>query len=226
MKYQWILFDADETLFSFNSYLGLKAMLVRYGIEFSEQDYEEFQAVNKPLWVAYQNKEISAQDLQRIRFEKLAKQTGEEPLVLNQQLMAEMAIVSQPLAQVRETLEGLKGKVKLGIITNGFTALQQKRLNNTETATYFDVVVVSEDVGVAKPDKRIFEYAFAQMGEFELSQVLMVGDTLSSDIQGGINAGIDTCWYNPHHAENRTGIKPTYEIHTMETLLEIASGRI
>lgn len=226
MKYQWILFDADETLFSFNSYLGLKAMLVRYGIEFSEQDYEEFQAVNKPLWVAYQNKEISAQDLQRIRFEKLAKQTGEEPLALNQQLMAEMAIVSQPLAQVRETLEGLKGKVKLGIITNGFTALQQKRLNNTETATYFDVVVVSEDVGVAKPDKRIFEYAFAQMGEFELSQVLMVGDTLSSDIQGGINAGIDTCWYNPHYAENSTGIKPTYEIHTMKTLLEIASGRI
>ena len=226
MKYQWILFDADETLFSFNSYLGLKAMLVRYGIEFSEQDYEEFQAVNKPLWVAYQNKEISAQDLQRIRFEKLAKQTGEDPLVLNQQLMAEMAIVSQPLAQVRETLEGLKDKVKLGIITNGFTALQQKRLNNTETATYFDVVVVSEDVGVAKPDKRIFDYAFAQMGEFELSQVLMVGDTLSSDIQGGINAGIDTCWYNPHRTENSTSIQPTYEIHSMNTLLEIASGRI
>ena len=221
MKYQWILFDADETLFSFNSYLGLKAMLVRYGIEFSEQDYEEFQAVNKPLWVAYQNKEISAQDLQRIRFEKLAKQTGEDPLVLNQQLMAEMAIVSQPLAQVRETLEGLKDKVKLGIITNGFTALQQKRLNNTETATYFDVVVVSEDVGVAKPDKRIFDYAFAQMGEFELSQVLMVGDTLSSDIQGGINAGIDTCWYNPHRTENSSGIQPTYEIHAMSELIKI-----
>lgn len=225
MKYQWILFDADETLFSFHSYLGLKSMLKRYGLEFNEQDYEAFQAVNQPLWVAYQNKEINAEALQRIRFESLAQKTGQDPLVLNRELMDEMAHVSQPLEGVREMLASLHGKVKMGIITNGFNALQQKRLENTQTAGFFDLLVVSETVGVAKPDRQIFDYAFSQMGEIERSKVLMVGDTLASDILGGNLAGIDTCWFNPKGLANETAIQPTYEIRSMAELIALASGQ-
>lgn len=225
MKYQWILFDADETLFSFHSYFGLKSMLKRYGLEFNEQDYEAFQAVNQPLWVAYQNKEINAEALQRIRFESLAQKTGQDPLVLNRELMDEMALVSQPLAGVREMLASLHGKVKMGIITNGFNALQQKRLENTQTAGFFDLLVVSETVGVAKPDRQIFDYAFSQMGEVERSKVLMVGDTLASDILGGNLAGIDTCWFNPKGLANETAIQPTYEIRSMAELIALASGQ-
>lgn len=225
MKYQWILFDADETLFSFHSYLGLKSMLKRYGLEFNEQDYEAFQAVNQPLWVAYQNKEINAEALQRIRFESLAQKTGQDPLVLNRELMDEMAHVSQPLEGVREMLASLHGKVKMGIITNGFNALQQKRLENTQTAGFFDLLVVSETVGVAKPDRQIFDYAFSQMGEVERSKVLMVGDTLASDILGGNLAGIDTCWFNPKGLANETAIQPTYEIRSMAELIALASGQ-
>lgn len=226
MKYQWILFDADDTLFSFNSYLGLNAMLKRYGIEFSEQDYVEFQAVNKPLWVAYQNKEITAQDLQRTRFEKLAAQTGQDPLALNHELLLEMATLSLPLENVPEMLNALHGKVKMGIITNGFDALQKKRLAYTQTAHHFDLLIVSENIGVAKPDPRIFDAAFAQMGNVDKSQVLMVGDTLTSDIQGGINVGIDTCWFNPSAQTNPTTIQPTYEIHSILELVAIASGEM
>lgn len=225
MKYQWILFDADETLFSFHSYLGLKSMLKRYGLEFNEQDYEAFQAVNQPLWVAYQNKEINAEALQRIRFESLAQKTGQDPLVLNRELMDEMALVSQPLEGVREMLASLHGKVKMGIITNGFNALQQKRLENTQTAGFFDLLVVSETIGVAKPDRQIFDYAFSQMGEVERSKVLMVGDTLASDILGGNLAGIDTCWFNPKGLANETAIQPTYEIRSMAELIALASGQ-
>lgn len=225
MKYQWILFDADETLFSFHSYFGLKSMLKRYGLEFNEQDYEAFQAVNQPLWVAYQNKEINAEALQRIRFESLAQKTGQDPLVLNRELMDEMAHVSQPLEGVREMLASLHGKVKMGIITNGFNALQQKRLENTQTAGFFDLLVVSETVGVAKPDRQIFDYAFSQMGEVERSKVLMVGDTLASDILGGNLAGIDTCWFNPKGLANETAIQPTYEIRSMAELITLASGQ-
>lgn len=226
MKYQWILFDADETLFSFNSFLGLKAMLIHYGIDFTASDYDAFQAVNKPLWIAYQNKEIRAEDLQRIRFQQLAEQTGQDPLVLNQQLMAEMALVSQPLKDTMAMLKALHGKVKMAIITNGFNALQQKRLENTQTTSFFEQVIVSETVGVAKPDPYIFEFAFAQLGEIDKRRVLMVGDTLSSDIQGGINVGIDTCWFNPESSVNETAIQPTYEIHSMLELIPIASGEI
>lgn len=225
MKYQWILFDADETLFSFHSYLGLKSMLKRYGVEFNEQDYDAFQAVNQPLWVAYQNKEINAEALQRIRFESLAQKTGQDPLVLNRELMDEMAHVSQPLEGVREMLESLHGKVKMGIITNGFNALQQKRLENTKTSHFFYLLVVSETVGVAKPDRQIFDYAFSQMGEVERSKVLMVGDTLASDILGGNLAGIDTCWFNPKGLANETAIQPTYEIRSMAELIALASGQ-
>lgn len=225
MKYQWILFDADETLFSFHSYLGLKSMLKRYGIEFNEQDYEAFQAVNQPLWVAYQNKEISAEALQRTRFEALAQKTGQDALALNRELMDEMALVSQPLEGVREMLASLHGKVKMGIITNGFNALQKKRLENTQTAHFFDLLVVSETVGVAKPDRQIFDHAFAKMGEFDHSAVLMVGDTLASDILGGNLAGIDTCWFNPKGQKNATDIQPTYEIRSMAELIALASGQ-
>lgn len=226
MKYQWILFDADETLFSFNSYLGLKAMLIRYGIEFSEADYDDFQAINKPLWVAYQNKEITIQELQTTRFAKLAEQTGKDALDLNKELMAEMAIVSKPLPNVMDMLNTLYGKVKMGIITNGLEALQQKRLENTGTTKFFEIVVVSEVVGVAKPNSKIFEYAFEQIGDVDKSQILMVGDTLSSDILGANGVGIDSCWFNHTGENNTTEIKPTYEITDIKQLIAIASGQI
>ncbi|QLB14224.1 noncanonical pyrimidine nucleotidase, YjjG family [Mannheimia granulomatis] len=225
MKYQWILFDADETLFSFNSYLGLKSMLARYHIDFSEQDYQEFQAINKPLWVAYQNNEITAQDIQTRRFAKLSEQTGVTPFQLNQELMAEMAWVSKPLEGVIETLNALYGKVKMGIITNGFTELQRKRLLNTQTEHFFEILVVSEQIGAAKPDRQVFDYAFALMDEFDRTKVLMVGDTLASDILGGNNSGIDTCWLNVSKIKNETHIKPTYEIHNIKQIIEIVEGK-
>lgn len=225
MKYQWILFDADETLYSFYSFDGLKVMLARYGHAFTEADYAEFQAVNQPLWVAYQNKEITAKQLQTIRFQALSEKLGRDPLALNQELMAEMAIVSKPLEQTLPMLNALHGKVKMGIITNGFQALQQKRLDNTQTTHFFEWVVVSEDVGVAKPDPKIFEYAFEKMGKVEKSRILMVGDTLASDILGARNVGIDSCWFNPHRKSNDTDIRPTYEIQQMLDLVAIVSGQ-
>lgn len=223
-NYEWVLFDADETLFSFNSYFGLKAMMARYGFDFSKEDYETFQAINKPLWVAYQNNEITAQDIQLRRFAKISEQTGVDPLVLNQELMAEMALVSKPLEGVLEMLNALYGKVKMGIITNGFTQLQQKRLENTNTAHFFDIVVISEQIGAAKPDRQVFDYAFSLMDRFDRTKVLMVGDTLASDILGGNNAGIDTCWFNANQSENTTAIRPTYEIHTMHDLINLITG--
>lgn len=226
MKYQWILFDADETLFSFRSFGGLQKVLARYGLEFNEQDYAAFQAVNQRLWIAYQNQEIDAEGLQRQRFSRLATLTGEDPLKLNALLMEEMALLSLPLENTVSTLQALQGKCKMGIITNGFNAMQQKRLDNTQTAPFFELLVVSENVGIAKPDKRIFEYAFAQMGNVDKRRILMVGDTLSSDIVGGQNAGIDTCWFNPHQKPNDSDVRPTYEIHSMLQLIEVASGQM
>ena len=224
MRYNWVLFDADETLFSFNSYLGLTAMLKRYGIDFTREDYDAFQAVNKLLWVAYQNNEITAEDIQIRRFAKLAEQTGVHQIQLNQELMAEMAKVSKPLDGVMEMLETLYPEVKMGIITNGFTELQQQRLQNTQTEKFFEIVVVSEQIGVAKPGRKVFDYAFSQMDELDKTKILMVGDTLASDILGGYNSGIDTCWFNHANLVNDTKIQPTYEIKDIRELVGIVKG--
>ena len=224
MRYNWVLFDADETLFSFNSYLGLTAMLKRYGIDFTREDYDAFQAVNKLLWVAYQNNEITAEDIQMRRFAKLAEQTGVHQIQLNQELMAEMAKVSKPLDGVMEMLETLYPEVKMGIITNGFTELQQHRLQNTQTEKFFEIVVVSEQIGVAKPDRKVFDYAFSQMDKLDKTKILMVGDTLASDILGGYNSGIDTCWFNHANLVNDTKIQPTYEIKDIRELVGIVKG--
>ena len=224
MRYNWVLFDADETLFSFNSYLGLTAMLKRYGIDFTREDYDAFQAVNKLLWVAYQNNEITAEDIQMRRFAKLSKQTGVNQIQLNQELMAEMAKVSKPLDDVLKMLEALYPEVKMGIITNGFTELQQQRLQNTQTERFFEMVVVSEQIGVAKPDRKVFDYAFSLMDDLDKTKILMVGDTLASDILGGYNSGIDTCWFNHANLVNDTKIQPTYEIKDIRELVKIVKG--
>lgn len=119
-------------------------------------------------------------------------------------------------------LNAIRGNAKIGIITNGFSALQQVRLERTGLRDYFDLLVISEEVGVAKPNKKIFDYALEQAGNPDRSRVLMVGDTAESDILGGINAGLATCWLNAHHREQPEGIAPTWTVsslHELEQLL-------
>lgn len=220
MKYQWIFFDADETLFSFNSFSGLKKLFQQYDVEFSQQDFDEFQRLNKPLWVQYQNGEINAQQLQVTRFASWAEKLNQSAVQLNHDYLLAMADVCKPLDGVMDTLAQLKTQVNLGIITNGFTALQQIRLEKNGLSDTFQFVTVSEQVGIAKPDARIFQYSLEKMNITDPSKVLMVGDTLESDILGGQNAGLDTCWLT-HQRENTTQIKPTYNIQAFCDLLNI-----
>lgn len=222
MKYQWILFDADETIFHFDAFAGLQRMFEGYGINFSREQFIEYQLVNKPLWVQYQDNEITAQQLQETRFEEWAKKVGVTPKAMNSAFMMAMAEICTPLDGARELLDSLlANNVKMGIITNGFTELQKIRLEKTEFSHYFELITISEQVGVAKPDKRIFEYTFSQMGSVDLSKVLMVGDNPDSDVLGGMNAGIDTCWLNAMKQECPEGVEPTYTVGSLNALQEV-----
>ncbi|EEX50949.1 5'-nucleotidase [Pasteurella multocida] len=220
MKYQWIFFDADDTLFSFDAFAGLQKLFSDYGVDFQRNDFEEFQRINKPLWVQYQNAEITAEQLQVTRFASWAKKLNKKPVELNDHYLTAMADICKPLEQVVETLEVLKERANLGIITNGFTTLQKLRLEKTGLADWFQFVTISEEVGIAKPDPRIFEYSLELAKVKDRSQVLMVGDNLDSDILGGHNANIDTCWLH-YNRENNSNIKPTYSIGCFDKLLEI-----
>ncbi|MBP9726579.1 MAG: pyrimidine 5'-nucleotidase [Gammaproteobacteria bacterium] len=146
-NYEWILFDADETLFQFDAFSGLRLMFSKFDLDFSEQDYQEYQAINKPLWVDYQNHQITAKELQCRRFDLWAKKLNTVSEDLNSAFLASMAEICAPLEGAVSLLEALQGKVKLGIITNGFTELQQVRLELTGLKKYFDFIVISEEVG-------------------------------------------------------------------------------
>ena len=203
MKWDWIFFDADETLFTFDSFTGLQRMFLDYSVTFTAEDFQDYQAVNKPLWVDYQNGAITSLQLQHGRFESWAERLNVEPGKLNEAFINAMAEICTPLP-------------------GAVSALQQVRLERTGLRDYFDLLVISEEVGVAKPNKKIFDYALEQAGNPDRSRVLMVGDTAESDILGGINAGLATCWLNAHNREQPEGIAPTWTVsslHELEQLL-------
>lgn len=216
--YEWILFDADDTLFHFDAFRGLQLMFSRFGLAFTEQDYVDYQQVNKALWVEYQKGQITAQEIQRRRFHIWAAKLNISPYELNSAFMITMAEISAPLAGVTDLLNALQGKAKLGIITNGFVEIQQLRLERTGFTQYFELVVISEAVGVAKPHPDIFEHAISRMNNPNREQILMVGDTLESDILGGINAGLDTCWLNAHNKPAVEHITPHYQVSSFTEL--------
>jgi 5'-nucleotidase len=219
-----ILFDADDTLFHFDACAGLQRMFAHYDIQFSEQDYADYQAVNKPLWVDYQNGTISALQLQTRRFNGWGEKLSVAPEVLNRGFLSAMAEICAPLEGAVSLMKMLHGKVKMGIITNGFTALQQTRLERTGFRDYFSALVISEQVGVPKPDVKIFDHALALMGNPDRQRVLMVGDTPESDILGGINAGIKTCWLDHNTRPLPASIKPDWQVKSLSELETLLSN--
>ncbi|WP_339386682.1 pyrimidine 5'-nucleotidase [Vibrio caribbeanicus] len=224
MRYDWILFDADETLFSFDAFAGLTKMFQRCGVDFSRQDYLDYEQVNLPLWVDYQNGHITAAELKHKRFQAWAEKLNTTTDILNCGFLEAMAEVCTLLPGVRELLEFVHGKAKLGIITNGFKDLQDIRLEKNGLTGYFDHIVISELVGVAKPAQEIFSYAYEKMDYPSKSRVLMVGDNLKSDILGGNNFGIDTCWLQHDNSHTERHISPTFTIRCMSELKTIVAG--
>jgi len=220
-KWDWIFFDADETLFTFDSFSGLQRMFLDYSVTFTAEDFQDYQAVNKPLWVDYQNGAITSLQLQHQRFEGWAARLNVNAGHLNEAFMNAMADICAPLPGAVSLLDSLKGKVKMGIITNGFTSLQQIRLERTGLREHFDLLIISEEVGVAKPDARIFDYALEKAGNPDRSRVLMVGDTAASDILGGMNAGLSACWLNAHQQVLPEHIKPTWTVTSLAELEQL-----
>lgn len=221
MKYDWILFDADETLFHFDAFEGLKLMFSRFGVSFTRVDFDAYQLINQPLWVDYQNGVISAAQLQQQRFTHWAEKLSVTASHLNSAFLSAMAEICALLPGAKELIEILSGKANLGIITNGFTELQTIRLEKTGLLGAFEHVVISEQVGIAKPDVGIFEHALKRMENPDREKVLMVGDNPHSDIQGGLNAGLHTCWLNIHNAPKPEGIEPHFEVSSLKELQQI-----
>lgn len=218
MQYDWILFDADETLFHFDGRRGLTLMLERKGMELTDEAYQAYQKVNQPLWIDYQNGDITANELKHTRFIEWAKQLDTTPAELNRSYMQAMADICSLLPGAQALIDALQGKVRMGIITNGFADLQMVRLERTGLASHFEHIIISEEVGIAKPDARIFAHALEKMGNPDKKRVLMVGDNPHSDILGGLNIGVETCWLNLNGEETPQDILPHHEVRSLDEL--------
>ena len=146
-----------------------------------------------------------------------------EPEAVTAKYMENLSIGHYFLPGAEETVEALSKKYRLYLASNGTAVVQKGRMTSANLYRFFEKSFVSEEIGHNKPSRAYFEAAFAQIPGFDRSRALMVGDSLSSDIKGGINAGIRTCWVNPNHLPGNPEIKADYEIealHQLPKLLE------
>lgn len=220
-QYQWILFDADETLFHFDDFSGLQRMFAKFNVQFTAEDYKAYKKTNTELWLQYQDGKITVEELHHQRFSAWVRELPLSPLDLNNHFLEAMIEICSALDGVDDLLQMLNGKVKLGIITNGYTKLMHARLERFGYHDHFDALVISEQVGVAKPHPGIFEHALDLMGNPPPEKVLMVGDNPVSDILGGLNAGMDTCWLNITNQTAPEGVIPHYQVTSIAELEQL-----
>lgn len=231
MKYEIIIFDADDTLFDFkkSERHAFKNTMVEFDVEYDENYHLKiYHEINTAIWKEFESKLITQEKLKVERFRRLSEALKVEldENKLSKSYMTHLANASFLFEESITLLEALHKHCKFMIVTNGLSYVQNNRIRKSVIANYFEDIVVSEDIKIAKPDPKIFEHALNNLKHTDKSKVLMVGDSLTSDIQGGLNFGIDTCWFNPNKIENKTSISPTYEISNLMELMDILHGNI
>lgn len=225
MKYDFILFDVDDTLFDFgkSETAALDKVFDAFGLPAGVEDYKkDYEEISKGLWRKLEQGGMTISELGVERFRRLflSHELEIDADVFNQRYLSYLSKETHLVEGAVELCKEL-ADCQLAIITNGFTDVQTSRIERSPLFNYFEQVIISEAVGFQKPAKEIFEEAFSKLGITDKTKVLMVGDSLTSDIQGGNNYNIDTCWFNPGATENYTKIQPTYEIGELTELVQI-----
>lgn len=225
MKYEVILFDADGTLFDFDKAeeYALEKALLFFHIDYEKEHLKHYRDVNKAIWAEFENELITVEDLKTERFRRYFVRVGLElePIDFSKYYMNYLSEAHFLLEGAMDLLTYLHKKYKLVLITNGLSTIQRSRLKLSSLNQFFDHIVISEEIGISKPNAGIFEHSLKLVHHSNKHTALMVGDNLKSDILGGINFGIDTCWFNPTSTGNTSHIQPTYEIHDLLQLKEI-----
>lgn len=224
MRYKFLLFDLDHTLFDFDTAedVALTQLLKEEGVEDIQAYKDYYVPMNKALWKDLEQKKITKAELINTRFTKLFAHFGIENdgSYLAERYQFFLSKQGQTFPGVEDLLKNLIHQgYELYAATNGITYIQTGRLTKSGLAPYFNHVFISEQLGTQKPDALFYERIGQQIPGFSKENTFMIGDSLTADIQGGNNAGIDTIWYNPHHLENKTGAQPTYEVHSYQDLL-------
>lgn len=239
MRYETLLFDLDLTLFDFaeSERLAFAECAEAAGLPNTPDVFDRYKVINSRLWSAVERGELTPADAGRQRFDLLLEEFGAGSTTTS-------AIGSQQLGELFQVglgthgelypdaaplLDSLDTQTELGLVTNGLTSVQRAKVARLGLDRWFDPIVISDEVGVAKPDPAIFDLVFAHLDESHgtrdrRTQTVMVGDSLTSDMAGARAAGLATCWYNPNQHLRPDGIDLTYEVHSLDQLVTTLGG--
>lgn len=221
-----LLFDLDDTIFDFHraEAEALSKTLTSFGIVPSREAVAHYSRVNDAQWKRLEKGELTREQVLFSRFEIFFSEVGITVPAKEAQLRYETLLGSHGyyLDGAEELLRELKPKYRLIAMSNGTARVQKKRIEHSGVGNYFERIFISETVGYNKPDRRFFDACFAALSDVRKEDCLLIGDSLSSDILGGKNAGIATLWYNPHGKKAPDGLRPDYEVSALDTIPLVA----
>lgn len=223
--YTNILIDADDTLLDFQKaqLYGFQTVLEHYGFVFSQELYDTYLKINHSLWSKFEKDMIDKDTVQKERFFELFKSINKEVDGYEADHIYQQSLENQTwlLPYAEEVCKNISTKCTLTIVTNGVGRTQKKRITSSAISPYITNIFISEDIGIAKPDKRFFDFVLNAINCYDTRKILLVGDSITSDIKGANNANIDACWYNPYMKVLNQNFTVRYIISDLRQLLEI-----
>lgn len=220
--FEYLFLDLDDTILDFHKaeFVALGKTLEEFGIEPTEEVRTLYSRINRGCWSALERGELTRDQVRMGRFAGLLEALGMQgdPEVWADCYEGNLAVGHYFLPGAHEAVEKLSKKYRLFLASNGIARVQAGRLASANIRPFFEQIFISQEIGANKPSKDFFERCFAQIPGFDRGKCMMVGDSLSSDILGGQNAGITTCWVNPRHLPRKPEIRVDYE---MESLAEL-----
>lgn len=226
MRYKVILLDADGTLFDFHKAEEFAFSAVLEHLSMPDRFDELFPIYmdeNRKIWQELEQGLITQETLKVERFRRFLKRMdlSSDPTSCAKIFMAKLADSSILFDDAYDVVKELSRRATLVIITNGLKEVQDKRIRHSVIAPFVKATVISDEIGIQKPDPRIIDYALNLINHRTKNDVVIVGDSLTSDMQGGINAGIDTIWYNPKRHTNPRSHQLTHIIFSLEDLFSL-----
>jgi 2-haloacid dehalogenase len=227
-KYEFLLLDADGTLFDFLrcERAALRDALRLQGIDPTEEMIAKYSEINDNYWKMLERGEITKSELRTARFATFCDYYGfgADVARLSVDYTDALSTKGIMISGAPETCRALAARCKLYIVTNGIATVQHRRLSASPLFAFLKDVFISEELGAEKPHIAYFDAVAARIPGFAREKALIVGDSLSSDIRGGVNAGIDTCWFNPAGKKAPADLPITHEIRALEELIPLVLG--
>lgn len=219
---EFLFLDLDDTILDFHKAerIALAKTIRDFGVEPTEHVLHRYHIINKLHWEMLERGELTRAEVQVGRFRALFEELGVavDAAAVTAKYSENLAIGHYFMPGAEEAVEALSKKYRLFLASNGTASVQKGRMTSANLYRFFEQVYVSQEIGHNKPSKAYFDACFARIPDFDPARAMIVGDSLTSDIRGGINAGIKTCWVNPAHDPGRPDIRPDYEIEALSQL--------